>query len=108
LWGKIHGFDKLPKEIQQKMMKMMGPTYAIQFFITLVTSFVLAIFLAYQPGWNAYVMVGFLWIGFVVPAQVSGVMFGGTENKWMVKKVAVQAGASLGCLEIAALVLHLM
>ena len=108
LWGKIHGFDKLPKEVQEKMMKMMGPTYVIQFLVTVVSTFVLAIFIAYQPTWNAYALAGFCWLGFVVPAQVSAVMFGNTDKRWMVKKVALQAGASLACLEIAVVVLTMM
>ncbi|MGH7204180.1 MAG: DUF1761 domain-containing protein [Candidatus Levyibacteriota bacterium] len=107
LWGKIHGFDKLPKEVQQKMMKAMGPFYALQALITLITTFVLALFIAYLPDWNAYAMAGFFWIGFVVPTQISAVIFGGTEKKWIVKKIAVQAGASIVCLEVAAAVLHL-
>ncbi|MBP9817900.1 DUF1761 domain-containing protein [Candidatus Shapirobacteria bacterium] len=108
IWGKIHGFDKLPKEVQEKMMKMMGPTYAIQFLVTVVTTIVLAIFMANQPAWNAYAMAGIFWLGFVVPAQVSAVMFGRDEKKWMVKKVILQAGASLACLEIAVVVLGMM
>ena len=67
LWAKIHGFDKLPKEVQKKMMKEMGPFYGIQALVTLITSFVLAIFITYLPhDWNVYAMAGFLWIGFVV------------------------------------------
>lgn len=109
LWGKIHGFDKLSKEVQQKMMKEMGPLYGIQLLVTLITTFVLAIFMAYIPGdWNSYAMAGFLWLGFVVPAQVSAVLFGGTENKWIVKKITIQAGGSLMCLLVAAAVLHFM
>ena len=108
LWGKIHGFDKLPKEVQQKMMKGMGPFYGLQALITLVTSFVLYIFIAYQPTWNAYAMAGFFWIGFVVPTQVSAVIFGGTEGKWILPKIAVQAGASILCLEAATVVFFLM
>jgi uncharacterized protein DUF1761 len=107
LWGRIHGFDKLPKEVQQKMMKAMGPFYALQALVTLITVFVLAIFLAYQPTWNVYAMAGFFWVGFVVPTQVSAVIFSNTERKWMFTKVAVQAGAALLCLEVAAAVLHL-
>jgi len=106
LWGKIHGFDKLPKAEQQKLMKSMGPFYALQALVTLITVIVLAIFLAYQPTWNAYAMTGFFWIGFVVPTQVSAVIFSNTERKWMFTKVAIQAGASLVCLEVAAAVLH--
>lgn len=108
LWGKIHGFDKLPKETQQKMMKAMGPFYALQALVTLVTTIILAIFITYLPSWNAFVMAGFFWIGFVVPTQVSAVIFGGTEPKWMIQKVAVQAGASLVCLEAAAIILHFL
>ncbi|MBI2465168.1 DUF1761 domain-containing protein [Candidatus Shapirobacteria bacterium] len=108
LWGKMHGFDKLSKEVQEKMMKEMGPIYGVQFLVTLVTTVVLAIFIAYQPSWNAYAMAGFFWIGFVVPTQVSGVIFGGTEGKWVTTKIAIQAGAALGCLEIAAGVLKMM
>lgn len=107
LWGRIHGFDKLSKEIQQKMMKAMGPFYAVQALITLITTFVLALFLVYLPhDWNVFGIAGLFWIGFVVPAQVSAVIFGGTENKWIVKKIAVQAGASFFCLEVAAAILH--
>lgn len=107
LWGKIHGFDKLTKEDQQKAMKMMEPLFGLQLLMTLITTLVLAIFLAYQPTWNAYGMAGFFWIGFVVPTQVSAVIFGGTEPKWVMKKIAIMAGASLLCLEAAAAILHL-
>lgn len=107
LWGKIHGFDKLPKDIQLKMMKSMSPFYGVQFFVTLITSFVLALFIAVLPqDWNPYGLAGFFWLGFVVPTLVSGVIFGGTEGKWIIKKIAIQAGASLVCLEVAAAVLH--
>jgi hypothetical protein len=108
LWGKIHGFDKLSKETQKKMMSEMGPYYGVQFFVTLVTTFVLAIFIANLPGWSAYGMAFFFWLGFTLPAQVSAVIFGGTDRKWIIKKVAVQAGAALGCLLIGAAVLSMM
>lgn len=108
LWGKMHGFDKLPKEVQEKMMREMGPIYGVQFLVTLLTSFVLAIFISNQPSWNAYAMAGFFWLGFVVPTQTSSVLFGGTERKWIVTKIVVQAGAALGSLEIAAAVLKMM
>ena len=108
LWGKIHGMEKVSKEEQQKMMKSMGPFLVIQFLVTLVTTFVLAIFIAYQPTWNAYAMASFFWVGFVVPTQVSGVIFGGTKPKWIVAKILVQAGGSLLCLEVAAAIIRTM
>lgn len=106
LWGRIHGFDKLSKEVQQKMMRGMGPFYALQLLVTIVTTVVLDIFITYQPTWNPYAMAAFFWLGFVVPTQVSGVIFGGTEGKWIAKKIAVQAGAAFFCLEVAAAIIH--
>lgn len=108
LWGKIHGFDKLPKDVQQKMMKEMGPFYGLQAIVTLITSIVLALILTDAPqDWNAFLIAFLVWLGFVVPTQVSAVIFGGTESKWIVQKIAVQAGASLACLEAAAVVFYL-
>lgn len=108
LWGKIHGFDKQSKTTQQEMMKSMGPYLVVQFVMTLLTTFVLALFITYIPSWNAYAMAGFFWIGFVVPTQVVGVIFGGTEGKWMVTKIAIMAGGALLCLEAAATILHML
>ena len=56
-------------------------------------------------GWNAYGLAGFIWFGFVMPAQVSAVIFGGTEQKWVMKKIAVSTGASLVSFLAAATVL---
>lgn len=98
LWSKMHGCDQLTKEELQQMAKKMGPFYALQFFITIITTFVLALFVAGLPEWNTYGIAFHLWLGFVVPTQVSAVIFGGTEGKWIVKKIAVQAGASFLCL----------
>ncbi len=106
LWGQIHGFDKLSKETQQKMMKEMGPFYGLQLLVTVVTTVVLAIFINNLPGWNPYGMAFFFWLGFVFPTQVSAVIFGGTPKEWMFKKIAVQSGAALVCYETAAAILY--
>lgn len=108
LWGKIHGMENVSKEKQKEMMKSMGPFLALQFLMTLVTTVVLALFITYLPLWNAYAMAGFFWIGFVVPTQVSAVIFGGTAGKWIMTKIAIMAGASILCLEAAAIILHFM
>ncbi len=108
LWGKIHGFDKLSKEVQEKMMKEMGPYYGLQLLVTIITTFVLAIFITSLPGWNPYAMAGLFWLGFVIPAQVSAVIFGGTDRKWIAKKIIVQAVGSLACLMVAAAILSMM
>ncbi len=105
MWGQMHGFDKLSEKVQKEMMAKMGPWYALQLAVTLVTTIVLAILIPVVDTYTAYELAGLLWIGFVVPTQVSGVVFGGTESQWMLKKIGIQAGASLACLLVAAAVL---
>lgn len=106
LWRRIHGIPKPTKAEQQKMQKQMMPLLIVQLVMTFVTTLVLAIFLAYQPTWNAYAMSAFFWIGFVVPTQVAAVLFGGTNPKWVVTKILIMAGGSFVCLEAATLILH--
>lgn len=109
MWGKIHGFDKLSKETQKKMMSEMGPYYALQLVVTIISSIVLTIFITMLPqDWNHYGLAFFFWIGFTVPAQVSAVLFGGTDNKWIAKKIALQAFGSLVCLVAAAAVIKML
>lgn len=108
VWMKIHDCDKLSEAELKKMQKQMMPFYGVQFVMTLITTVILAIFLSYVPDWNYYALAGFLWLGFVLPTQVSGVIFGNTESKWIVKKIAIQAGMSLVGLEVAAIILHFM
>ena len=109
LWGKIHGFDTKSPEAQEAMKKGIMPLLVTQFIFTVLTTFVFALLLNGFPAeWNIYGLAGFFWLGFVVPTQVSAVIFGGTEPKWFVKKILVMAGASLACLEVAAAVLHMM
>ena len=109
IWGQIHGFDKISQEEQQKMMKKMAPLLGIQFLVIVVTTFVFALLLtAFPVTYNIFGLAFFFWLGFVVPTQVSAVIFGGTEPRWIVTKLLIMAGAALGCLEIAATTLHFM
>ena len=109
MWGKIHGFEAHSKEVQEKMQKEIMPLLVVQLVVTVITTFVFALLLnGFPADWNIYGLAAFFWLGFVVPTQVSAVIFGGTKPEWVVTKIAVMAGASLGCLEIAAAVLHWM
>lgn len=108
LWGEIHGFDKLTKKQQKEMQSKMGPYYGAQLFVTFLTAFVLAKFLVMSPDYSPYALGLMCWVGFLLPANVSSVIFGGTEPKWMAKKMAVMAGGSLACTIIAVAVLSLV
>ena len=109
MWGKLHDFNPKTPEEASVMTKQMMPLLVVQFLVTVVTTIVLAIFIGWIPtNWNAYAMAGFLWIGFVVPTQVSAVLFGGTKPERVVKKIAIMAGGSLICLEAAAAIIKAM
>lgn len=106
LWGKIHGFDKYSKEVQQEMMKSMGPILGVQLISTFVTTVVLAQLLGNSTGtYSAYAYATLLWLGFVVPTQISAVLFGGTEGQWIVPKILIMAGGAFGGTLIATAVL---
>lgn len=109
LWGKIHGFETYSPEAQKEMQSKMWRLLVVQFIVTVVTTVVLSIFIMNLPqSWNVYALAGFFWIGFVVPTQVSAVLFGGTKPEWMVTKTLIAAGGSLACLEAAAIIIKMM
>lgn len=103
VWGTIHGFDRLAPEEQTNAQKGMGLYLVLQFVVTLVTTYVLALFVSeLSSEWHAFGAAGFLWLGFVAPTQASAVMFGGTPKEWMCKKFAIMASGSLVNLMVAA------
>lgn len=109
LWGKIHEFDKVPADKQKEMMKNMWKPLLVQLIVTFITSFVFALLLnGFPTSWNIYGLAFFFWLGFIFPTQVAAVLFGGTKPEWVITKIAIMAGAALGCMEIAAVVFKWM
>ena len=107
IWGQIHGFDVLSKEEQIKAQKQMMPLLAIQFMMGLASVYALSTFLAILPEMAWYQLALWLWVGFMLPVQVSAVMFGGTEQKWIMKKLGVMLGGSFVTFLGAAFILSL-
>lgn len=106
-WGEIHGFDKLSKKEQDAMTAQMAPLYGTQLVVTLISAFVLAHFIGAQPNVEWYKIATWLWLGFIVPTTVSAVLFGGTESKYAVQKIAIMIGGSLVCTLAGAWVISL-
>jgi Protein of unknown function (DUF1761) len=108
-WAAIHGFDKLSLEAQKEAQSKMWPLLVTQFGLTIITTVVLDLLKGGLPAdWNLYGLAGFIWFGFVMPTQVSAVIFGGTEPKWVLTKIAIASSASLVCLMAAAAILGSM
>lgn len=108
LWGKIHGFDKQDKKTQDEMRKGMMPLLVVQFILGFVTAYVLAHVIGNFPAESPYVLGIWMWLGFIVPAEIAAVIFGGTASQWIVKKSLVMAGGSLATILVAAGVIGLM
>ena len=108
MWGEMFGFDKLTKEEQAKAQSSMAPWMALQFGVTVLISFVLAWVIANLPEVSVYKLAAMVWIGFFVPTQVSAVVFGGTEPKWIKRRILIMAGGSLATLMAGTFVISLI
>lgn len=108
VWRDIHGFDKLTKAQQNQAQKDMMPMLGVQLVVTLMTTLILAKAIVLLPEYSAYTLAVGAWVGFMVPVQISGVIFGGTDPKWITKKIAVMTGGSLVCVLAAAAILSAM
>lgn len=108
LWGKIHGFDKLSKKVQDELRAQMMPLLVAQFLVTILSALGLVYFAQLLPELNIYVLGFWVWLGFLVPTHVSDTLFGGTEGKWLRTKILVQVGGALACTMAACLVISLI
>ena len=107
LWGDIHGYNKLSKEVQAQMAKDIMPFYGLQLVVTIFTAAVMGNLMVALPDHSPYALAFYAWLGFAMPMQFSGVIFGGTESQWIVKKFLILAGGSLACLMAGAAILSL-
>ena len=106
-WGQLHDFDSYSKEEQKAMAAKMGPFYGLQLLMTLLSAWVLAYLMVQLPNMSPVLIAIAVWAGFVLPADVSGVIFGGTKPKDIAAKILIQAGEALLRLVVAALVISL-
>ena len=106
-WSQIHGFDKLSKKEQQSLMADMGATYAVQLFVTLISAYVLLHCMNAMPEIASYKVAFWLWLGFVMPSQVSAVLFSRTEKQYKYQQICIMAGEALLRLLVAAWVIRL-
>jgi hypothetical protein len=96
-WMKVMGAEKFTKEEIVKMQKEMGPFYALQFVLGLITIFVLASNLAYNnlSGAGAYAYAFFMWFGYIMPIQVGSVIWGSTAKKFWLRQILIMISYQL-------------
>lgn len=119
VWMKIHHADKLSKEEMAKSMKGMWKLMTAEFVLTFVMNFFLYFIVTLIKG--VYLSLGtsvgydpagpllailvttfFIWLGFVLPAITSSVLWGNDDRKVMFKKIAISSVYRLFALLAAA------
>ena len=108
MWGEMFGFENLSKKEQKVMQSKMAPWMGLQFVVTAFTAFGLAKLMTLLPGYSPYTLAVLLWFGLMVPVTVSSAVFGGTDSKWLPRKLAIQLGESLLHTIVAAWVIGLI
>lgn len=95
-WVREMGYDMNDKAKMEEMKKSAGPAYAGSFVASLVSAFMLALFLHWTKaeGLHFGALIGFhVWLGFVVTVQLTGVLF----MKQSMKLFAINTGYQLVC-----------
>lgn len=106
-WMQIMESDKIPKEEIQKMQKEMGPFYLLQLLITLFMTFSFANFMVYASNLSIYHTAWWIWIGFMVPVQISSVIWANTKKKFWLKQIFVMLSMQLVGIMLAAWILSI-
>jgi hypothetical protein len=95
-WMKEMGYDPSDKAKTEEMKKAAGPAYAGSFVASLISAFVLALFLHWLRTDNLHtgLMVGFhVWLGFVATVQFTSALF----TKQSMKLFGINTGYQLVC-----------
>ncbi len=87
-WMRIMETTHFSKEELQKMQKAMGPFYILQFFLTLFSTFALVNLAAVTP-FSLYHIAFWVWLGFIVPTQIGGVIWGNTKKQYWLKQILI-------------------
>ena len=84
----------------------MGLWYGVQLVVTIISAYVLALFIAMLPNVSPYWLAFLLWLGFVVPTEASAMIFGGSKPEYVWHKIAISVGESLVRLMVAAFIIQ--
>lgn len=108
-WMEIMGVSGMSKEDLVKLEKSMIPFYGLQMFLTLIMTWALAnnIAGAAVNGVSAYAMAFYLWLGFIMPVQVSSIIWGNTNKKYWAKQAAIMCGMQFVAIMLAAFILSI-
>lgn len=100
-WSEVMGvdFDSKSEEEKKAMRKMMGPMYALQFILSLLTLYILTHYIAGwqpQPGvMGGIINALWIYIGFIVPTLAGNAMWSGKTKRLALNMFWINAGYNL-------------
>ena len=105
-WMREMGYDPSDKERTKEMQKSAGPAYLVSFLASLVSAFILALFLHQMRAQDLEygLLIGaHVWLGFVATVQLTGVLF----MKQSMKLFSINTGYQLVCYLVMSAILTL-
>lgn len=92
LWQRIHhDSKKFTDEEMKKLMKDMWKLLIPEFIVTFVIVMTLAFLIKMLPSFSGMHVAFLVWFGFLLPANLSSVLWGNDSKKWMFTKVAISS-----------------
>lgn len=108
-WMKIVGAENCTEEDMKKAQKQMAPFYLLQLIVTFVSTWILAMFIGYistaNVGLTAYCVAWLVWLGFLLPNVISGVIWSGTKRNLQFKQIAILGVFQLIAIMVSAWIL---
>lgn len=107
-WARIMGFDTLTKKQQDALAKSMTPVYGVQLLVTVISAVILTYCITAIPQFEYWKIVSIMWLGFVMPSIVSGVLFSQTAPEYRFQQISISATEAFVRLMLAAWVINLI
>lgn len=108
-YAKVMGAESCTPEEMKKMQAEMKPAYIIQFFTTIVTVWMLSSQINFLNlhGAAPYIYGVFIWIGYILPTQISMILWSQTKKPYWFKQILISGGNQLVSVLVAVLILTL-
>lgn len=105
IWMEIMECTNIPPEELKKMQKEMAPFYGLQLFLTLLTTFAFANLALYVTAFSIYHLAFWIWVGFIAPIQIAGVVWANTKKQYWLKQIVIMMSFQLVSIMITAWIL---
>lgn len=103
-WMQIMEFSGT-KEEMEKAQKEMIPFYLLQLLLTLIFTWELYQTLNSGTSLNPYFLAFMMWFGYVMPTQVSAVIWSNTKKIFWKKQIFIMLGCSLVSMMLATFII---